>query len=147
MVRKWIAVKDKVAVGPKKKKFEDLTPQGKRARIFSEQNPEKHQQLAKRRAEHYIENRERIVKRKKRKMREQLLEVIKILGGKCDACEELFNPNLERTNLEIHHNYYDEKDLKVKQRYGIVVTPNVRHVLKMVKDGIDPKKKYTLLCK
>jgi len=146
MSKKYIPIENKLPVGPKKKNFEDLTAGGKLSRIYYEQNPGKRQQRLKRQAEYYIENREKIVKRKKRKGGEQLLKSIKILGGKCAACEELFNPNLKRSNLEIHHWYYDDKDLKIKQRYGIVMTPNVRHVLKMAKNGINPKKKFALLC-
>ncbi len=146
MSKKYISVENKLPVGPKKKNFEDLTAESKWSRVYYENNPDKRQQKLKRQAEYYIENRGKIVKRKKRKGGEQLLKSIKILGGKCAACEELFNPNLKRSNLEIHHWYYDDKDLKIKQRYGVVMTPNVRHVLKMAKNGINPRKKFALLC-
>lgn len=146
MSKKYIPVENKLPVGPKKKNFEDLTAESKWSRVYYENNPDKRQQKLKRQAEYYIENRGKIVKRKKRKGGEQLLKAIKILGGKCAACGELFNSNLKRSNLEIHHWYYDDKDLKIKQRYGVVMTPNVRHVLKMAKNVKNSKKKFTLFC-
>ena len=146
MTKKYIGIKDKFTIGPKKKNFEDLTAESKWSRIYYEQNPEKRQQKLKRQAERYVEKRPIIVEQKKQKKREQLIEVVKMLGRKCDACEELFNPNLEISNLEIHHLSYDEKELMKQSRYGSI-SSTVRDVLKMAKNGMNPRKKYVLLCK
>lgn len=74
-------------------------------------------------------------------------KVIHLLGGKCDSCGERHDPKLQRSNLEIHHLHYDKIDLKQKKegkrRSGAQVP---MEILRMVKNGKDPKKKFTLLC-
>lgn len=146
MTKKWIPIKDKLTIGPKKKLFEELTPQGKYYRKKFEENPEEYKKFLENKKEWYRKNKPRIQKQKAGLARKRLLKIIKMLGGKCDACDELFNPNRERSNLELHHKYYDKKDLAKRSRYGSV-SSNLHDVLKMAKDGINPRKKYVLLCK
>jgi len=145
MPKKYNKIKDKVAIGPKKKNFEDLTAESKQSRIYYEQNPERHQQKLKRQSEYYVENKPKIVKQKKQRAREKLLKIIKILGGKCVSCGEPLDLNLKITNLQLHHLEYDEDDLRKKARYGKSYGA-VQDALTMAKNGINPKKKYALLC-
>ena len=84
-------------------------------------------------------------KQKAELSRKRSLKAIKLLGGKCVSCGELLNLNLKRPNLQLHHLYYDENDLKKKTRYGKSYGA-VANALEMTKNGKNPKKKYALLC-
>jgi len=146
MVRNRIPVKDRLPAGRKKKPFDELTPTGQYYRKKFEENPEEHEKFLKDRAEYYRKNKPKQQKQKAEFTRQQSLKVIKLLGGKCVSCGELFDPNLKKTNLEIHHLYYDENDLRVKQRHGSI-SSNIRDVITMFENGKNPKEKYVLLCK
>ena len=147
MSRKYIPIKNKIPVGRKKKKFEELAHDSKWARKNFEKNPEKLERVKKIKRKWYFLNKETISKRKSKLAKERLLRIIDILGGKCESCGESYNPNFKKTNLEIHHLYYDENDLKEKERMGKIKTSsNVLDVLKMAENGIRPKKKFSLLC-
>jgi len=148
MSKKYILVENRLKPGRKKKNFEDLSPSGKWNRLFYDKHPEEHEKYLKEQKERYAINKEKRSLQKKQLRIERTHSAIEVLGGKCDACEELYNPNLTRTNLQIHHRYYDKEELKKKERYGKIPTStNTYDVLKMAKSGINPKKKYCLLCK
>ena len=118
MPKKYIRIKDKVALGPKKKPFDELTPQGQYYRKKFEENPEEYKKFLEDKKEWYRKNKPRIQKQKAGLARKRSLEVIKLLGGKCVSCGESLDLNLKRPNLQLHHLYYDENDLKKKTRYG-----------------------------
>ena len=145
MSRKYIELKDKFTVGPKKKPFKKLSPQGQYYRKKFEDNPEEHEKFLKDKVEYYRKNKPQIQKRKAEKNKKQLLEATEILGAKCVSCGEPFNLNLKKTNLQIHHLKYDEDEMRKKSRYGSI-SSNFRDVLKMAKNGNNPKEKYVLLC-
>ena len=87
-------------------------------------------------------------KKKKREAgKSQRAELYRKLGGKCVACGEKFNPNLTRSNLEIHHKFYDEEDMKIKKRLkGNLGSRQITELTRMFKNGITPTQKFTLLC-
>lgn len=93
-------------------------------------------------AEYYCEKHYNIIRNARR-----YNKVIQILGGKCDSCGEIHDDKLQRSNLEIHHRYYDEIDDKQKKegkkRSGSQLP---MEILRMVKKTENPLKKFALLC-
>ena len=83
------------------------------------------------------------------------LTVIKILGNKCESCDErLITDKGRQVNLEIHHRFYDDNDIALLKRYRANSGPTqhlgykpIGEILKMVKEGHEPLKKFGLLCK
>lgn len=74
-------------------------------------------------------------------------DIYKKLGGKCESCGEKFNPDLARSNLEIHHRFYDEDDMRRKKKLnGGLGSKHHWEVKKMLENGISTKKKFGLLC-
>jgi len=74
-------------------------------------------------------------------------EIYKKLGGKCESCGEKFNPDLTKSNLHIHHKEYDEDDMRLKKKFkGSVGSKHHWEVKRMLKNGINTKKKFALLC-
>ena len=75
-------------------------------------------------------------------------KAVDLLGGKCESCGEIHNPKLSKTNLEIHHRFYDDLEIEQKkagkQRSGSQLP---MEILRKAKNGINPKKKFALLCK
>jgi len=116
----------------------------RRAELLAD--PEKYEQHKKHVMELYYA-RHGIQKRQKReRAKRKSRQMIKMLGGKCESCGEKFNPDLERSNLDFHHRHYDEKDKKIRRKWGYV--PNIVHEIEvLIKEGKNPKKKFALLCK
>ena len=85
-------------------------------------NPEKYRKIAN-------------AKRKKRAE-----DSIMMLGGKCDACGEKYNPNVNRSNLDIHHKFYDEHSYRKGGKSAWL------EVLQKAEKGINVHKQFTLLC-
>ena len=74
-------------------------------------------------------------------------DIYKKLGGKCESCGEKFNPDLRKSNLVIHHRFYDEDDMLLKKKYkGSTGSKHHWEVKKMLENGISTKKKFGLLC-
>lgn len=78
--------------------------------------------------------------------RDRMIKIVEVLGSKCVSCGEKFNPDLKRSNLEIHHNYYTEEDKEYFKKYGI--NQQKYEAWRMIKTNKinELKKKYTLLC-
>ncbi len=116
----------------------ELSEHQKKQRKYFEKNPEAHQKMKQYQKEYHIKNREslRIKKRQKGKIR--IAEVIKILGSECASCGEKHNPNLRRSNLEIDHKFY--------LRGEFAGTSTGYRILRLKKQGVNPKEQYNLLC-
>ncbi len=73
-------------------------------------------------------------------------KVVKMLGGKCVACDEKFNPELSHSNIHIHHKIYSKKDEEDRKRIGI--TKHHLEIKKLIKNNQinELKEKFTLLC-
>ena len=145
MPKKYIKIKNKVALGPKKKPFEELTPSGQYMRKKFVENPEERKKYLEDKKDWYLKNKPKIQKQKAELSRKRSLKVIKLLGGECVSCGELLDLNLKRPNLQLHHLEYDEDDLRKKARYG-KSTGAVHDAFTMAKNGKNPKEKYVLLC-
>jgi len=89
-------------------------------------------------------------KRKKAKNANQRIvraDLYRKLGGKCESCGEKFNPDLRKSNLAIHHKFYDEDDIRTKKKFkGSLGSKHIYEVKRMFQNGINPKKKFGLLC-
>jgi len=48
-------------------------------------------------------------------------------------------------NLQFHHKFYDELDEKQRSKHG-AVSRQMWEIKRMLNDGINPKKKFALLC-
>ncbi|MCV0431829.1 hypothetical protein [Nitrosopumilus sp.] len=73
--------------------------------------------------------------------------IVNALGKKCDSCGEKYNPELKKSNLDIHHREYSEEDKKYFKKHGI--GQQKYESLRMIKTKKinELKKKYVLLCK
>ena len=125
--------------------FEELSTIGKWSRLNFEKHPERYQRHRRKEIEYNLKNKDKINKKKRETAKKRWVQAMNMLGDKCESCGEKYNPKLKRTNLEIHHFYYDKKD---KEKLGKIGSLGeiFRDVLKMAKHGKNPKKKYTLLC-
>ena len=74
------------------------------------------------------------------------IDAIKMIGVMCESCGEKFKPDSKPMNLEFHHKYYDEYDEKMIKKYGRNPS-NWTQVLKMAKEGKNPKEKFSVLCR
>jgi len=95
----------------------------------------------------YYDDHENRKERKRIDGKAQRRELYLKLGAKCVSCGEEFNPKLKRSNLEIHHKFYDDEDMKVKNKNnGNIGSRQISELIRMFKNGINPNKKFTLLC-
>jgi len=95
----------------------------------------------------YYDDHENRKERKRIDGKAQRRELYLKLGAKCVSCGEKFNPKLKRSNLEIHHKFYDEEDMKIKNRNnGNIGSRQITELIRMFKNGINPNEKFTLLC-
>lgn len=86
-------------------------------------------------------------KKKKRKYEKKHFEkIIKVLGSKCDACNERYQRDLPRSNLDLHHKFYTDADKTYFKKYGVM--PGKQEALRMIKSEqiSELKMKYILLC-
>jgi len=109
------------------------------------EDPEKYEQHKKHVMELYYKSHDKKKQQKRERLSRMTLKAIRILGGKCESCGEKYDPDLKKTNLEFHHNYYDEKELE-RRKKSLLVTNIAESIIKMSKKG-NPKKKFALLCK
>ena len=116
----------------------ELSEHQKKMRAYYKKQPEEHQKYLQYQKEYHKKNRESIRIRKRQKGKTRILEVINILGSKCESCGEKYNPNLRRSNLEIDHEFY--------LRGEFAGTSTIHRILRLKKQGVDPKKQYNLLC-
>jgi len=128
-----------------KKPFEELSKIGQRSRLNFERHPERHERYKRLLKEKYRENKPAIQKKKSETQKKRQLEAMYMLGDKCEACGEKYNSKLKKTNLHLHHFYYDKHEKEKREKYG-TIGETFRDVLNMAKRGENPKKKYTLLC-
>lgn len=76
------------------------------------------------------------------------INLYKKLGGKCNSCGEKLNELLQPSNLEIHHKSYDSDDEKIKAKFkGNLGSKHHWEINRMIKNGINPRKKFVLLCR
>ena len=80
------------------------------------------------------------------KKRLNRIDAIKMIGTECESCGEKFKPNSKPLNLEFHHRYYDDYDKKNIEKYGRTPS-NWAQVLKIAKEGKNPKGKFSVLCR
>ena len=95
----------------------------------------------------YFKYHEERKKQKRITGKSERIELYKKLGGKCDSCGEKLNESLSKSNLQIHHKFYDNEDLKVKEKFkGRLGSRHILELKRMFRNGIDPNKKFGLLC-
>ena len=109
-------------------------------------DPEYRDRINKRQLQSYYDNHESRKQRKRERGKLERAILYKKLGGECDSCGEKFNPNLKRSNLEFHHKFYDKDDQRLKSKFGGVGSKHILEIKHMVENGINPKKKFGLLC-
>jgi len=110
-------------------------------------DPEYRDRINKRQLRSYFDDHEsrKAVKRKIGKSIQS--EIVTILGGKCVACDEKFNPKLSQSNMHIHHKFYSDKDKADLERVGI--TGHHWEIKRLIKNNQihELRKKFTLLCR
>ena len=95
----------------------------------------------------YFANHEKRKQRKRQIGKSDRIELYQKLGGKCVSCDEKLNLNLKKSNLHIHHKFYDEEDMKARAKFkGSTGSRHILELKRMIKNGINPNKKFTLLC-
>jgi len=110
-------------------------------------NPEQRTNKNKRDLNRYYKNYEEN-KAKKRKIGKSIQsEIVTLLGGKCVACDEKFNPELPSSNMHIHHMTYSDKDKADLSRIG--VTGHHWEIKRLIKNNqiTELKNKFALLCR
>jgi len=111
-------------------------------------NPERRARKNKEQLQKYYDNHEERKKKKRVTGKLQRAELYKKLGGKCISCGEKFNETLSRSNLELHHKFYDEDDERVRKKFkGNLGSKHIWEIRRMIKNGENPKIKFALLCK
>lgn len=111
-------------------------------------DPEYKDRINKRAMQNYFKHHEKRKKSKNVKQKSERAELYRKLGAKCASCGEKFNPDLSRSNLEIHHKEYSKEDLEVKAKNkGNIGSRHHWELKRMFKQGINPNKKFCLLCK
>ena len=128
----------RVIVTRRLKPINELGSQAKRTRERFRKDPDLHQKYKKWMNEYYLKTKENIRIRKKLKSKDQRKFCIQALGSKCGSCGEPYNPNLERSNLELDHKFY----LRGQKKPG----ESFRQVLRLIESEINPNKQFTLLC-
>ncbi len=116
----------------------ELTPESRRNREYYRKNPDKHEQMTRWRKDWYLKNKLRIQIQKKSYQKGVRDECVRILGGKCESCGELYNPHARISNLEFDHKFYIQSKVIPKLPHW--------HIQRMIRDGLDPKTQYMLLC-
>lgn len=139
MTRKYIKLKVKKKAGRKLKPFNQLSKCAQRERIRFAKDPEAYAKHLEQHKKNYWENKPHNLLSKKINGIKQRNKSIVILGGKCISCSEPLDNSSKRSNLEFHHKYYDEG-------YNYSSGQIYYDILRMVKYGKDPNKKYELLC-
>jgi len=110
-------------------------------------DPEYKDRINKRGMQDYFKHQEKRKKSKNTKQKLVRAELYRKLGAKCASCGEKFNPDLSRSNLEIHHKSYDDVDERIKKKFkGNIGSRHHWELKRMIKNGINPKKKFVLLC-
>jgi len=110
-------------------------------------NPNQRTDKTKRDMIRYYKNHEENKQRKRELGKSERAELYRKLGAKCVSCGEKLNLNLKISNLHIHHKFYDEEDMKARAKFkGSTGSRHILELIKMIKNGIDPSKKFTLLC-
>jgi len=110
-------------------------------------DPEFREKHNKKQLENYYKSHEDRKAKKRVWGKAQRIELYKKLGAKCVSCGEKFDESLERSNLEIHHKFYDEDDLRLREKFnGGIGDKPLWEIRRMLKNGVNPKKKFTLLC-
>jgi len=132
-----------VIVTRPKKPLIELTKEAKRKREYFIKYPEKLEKRNKQTKEWIIKNQEKFRKQKRETQKKRWIEAVNMLGDKCESCGE---KNNSENPLEIHHLYYDDQDKIRREKWG-GVGEIFRYVLRMAKQGKNPKGKFTLLCK
>jgi len=110
-------------------------------------NPEWKDRVNKRQLAEYYGNHEERKKRKRIAGKLSRIDLYKKLGGKCDSCGEKLNESLRRSNLQFHHKSYDKDDERIRAKFkGNLGSKHHWEIKRMIKNGINPKKKFVLLC-
>jgi len=110
-------------------------------------DPEYRETMRKKSMDGYFKYHEQRKKQKRITGKNERIELYKKLGGKCDSCGEKLNESLSRSNLQIHHKFYDSEDLKIKEKFkGNLGSRHILELKRMFKNGINPNKKFVLLC-
>ena len=114
---------------------------------FLRTNPEWKADKNKKDLDRYYKDHEKnkAIKRKTNKSIQS--QIVTLLGGKCVACDEKFNPELPSSNMHIHHKFYSDKDKSDLERVG--VTGHHWEIKRLIKNNqtTELKKKFTLLCR
>lgn len=86
----------------------DLGPKQKWRRAKQKVDPIWHEEEKRKKREHHAkpEVQQREAWRKKMKTKQQKEFLYKQLGSKCQSCDEDYNPNKPRTNLQLAHKIY-----------------------------------------
>lgn len=112
-----------------------------------ETDPEWKNKVNEKQLQAYYDDHENRKERKRIDGKTKRAELYLKLGGKCVSCGEKFDPKLKISNLAIHHKFYDEEDIKAKKKFkGSTGSRQFTELIRMFKTGIDPNKKFTLLC-
>jgi len=110
-------------------------------------DPEYRKKMRKYNMNQYFKHHEKRKQTKNKKGKSDRIELYQKLGAKCISCDEKLNLNLKRSNLHIHHKFYDEEDLKARAKFkGSTGSRHILELRRMIKNGINPNKKFTLLC-
>lgn len=89
-----------------------------------------------------------IKERKRIRQKSWTAEIYIKLGGVCVSCGERYDPNLSRSNIQIHHKFYDDDDERIKKKFkGNLGSKHHWEIRRMLKNGVNPEKKFCLLCR
>src|SRR2546428_13693519 len=115
-----------------------LSKTQKQRRKFLANNPEVHERQKKYMREWYRRNKIKFKIRKHQREKQQREDDIKLLGGKCVSCGELYNPHLRISNLQFDHTFY------VKSK---AISVDIHYQIKdLIDQGIDPNEQFLLFC-
>ena len=95
-------------MGRRLKPENELTRLGKWRRTRNITHPKSHEKRKKDAKEFYKQHKKHDLDQKKIKRKQQREFVYKAMGLECMCCGELYNRNLKRTNLELHHRIYNQ---------------------------------------
>jgi len=118
------------------------------AKFRRNNDPEYREKYRKKSRDGYYKFHEERKKQKRITGKNERAELYRKLGAKCASCGEKFNPDISRSNLEIHHKEYSKEDEEVKAKNkGNLGSRHIYELKRMFKQGVNPKKKFCLLCK
>jgi len=110
-------------------------------------DPEYRKKMRKKSIEGYYKYHEKRKTAKNTRQKFLRADIYKKLGGKCESCGEKFNPVSAKSNLVIHHRFYDEDDMRIKKKNkGNIGSKHHWEVKKMLENGVNTKEKFGLLC-